>query len=132
VDYSLAPIRDDQGLTIIGCMVIFRDNRTHLEGSRPFRHEATFPVADHGVRGHRHNGHSASALHEDEVEALPASASQRFAAIRRLNERVADSGRTGTRTETTGGRNLVPEVHPSRWGRVNVFLPCYRALPEMG
>lgn len=30
VDYTLAPIRDDQGWTI-GCVVIFRENTTHLE-----------------------------------------------------------------------------------------------------
>jgi two-component system, cell cycle sensor histidine kinase and response regulator CckA len=34
VDYSLAPIRDDQGRTI-GCVVIFRDNTTHLETEKP-------------------------------------------------------------------------------------------------
>jgi two-component system, cell cycle sensor histidine kinase and response regulator CckA len=30
VDYTLAPIRDDQGWTI-GCVIIFRENTTHLE-----------------------------------------------------------------------------------------------------
>ena len=34
VDYSLAPIRDDQGGTI-GCVVIFRDNTTCLDAEKP-------------------------------------------------------------------------------------------------
>jgi len=36
VDYTLAPIRDDQGWTI-GCVVIFRENTTPLEAEKPRR-----------------------------------------------------------------------------------------------